>query len=189
MARHSSNLFQLLKIERAVGCPITLSSIMSTRRRRPDATETSSPEALAPKCVWPPEFDTFNYYSETVNLIFDPKRVLLRRLFFIDEDRTKYVSVGFYLAQDYHSFVEFGSIKKNGSTVHILDDRQVIKVAECLHWICEYMCGNEQYGLKAGDFRLNTTGIYRIARMYLDKQYIGLRPGDLQYLSIMFHAF
>ena len=53
---------------------------MSTRRRRSDATETSSPEASsAPKRVQPPEFDTCNFYSEAVNLIFDPKRVLHRR--------------------------------------------------------------------------------------------------------------
>ena len=50
------------------------------------------------------------------------------------------------------------------------------------------MCGNEQYGWKEGDFRLNTTGSYRITLLYLDKQYIGLRLGDLQYLSRMFHV-
>ena len=42
------------------------------------------------------------------NPAFDPKRVLLRRLFFINEDRTKYVSVGFYPARDYLPQVEFG---------------------------------------------------------------------------------
>jgi len=152
---------------------------MSTRRRRQDATEASSPEASAPKRVRPPEFDTCNFYAEARNLIFDPKRVLLRRLFFIDEDRTKYVSVGFYRVRDYHPFVELGSIKKNGSTILILDDRQVNKMAECLPRICASMCGNEQYGCKKGDFRLNTTGSYRIAQLYLDKQYIGLRLGDL----------
>ena len=35
------------------------------------------------------------------NPAFDPMRVLLRRLFFINEDRLKYVSVGFYPARDY----------------------------------------------------------------------------------------
>jgi len=50
------------------------------------------------------------------------------------------------------------------------------------------MCGNEQYGWKEGEFWLNTTGSYRIARVYLDKQYIGLRLGDFQYLSRMFHV-
>jgi len=84
--------------------------------------------------------------------------------------------------------MEFGSVKKNGYTILILDDRQVDKMAECLPKICESMCGNEQYGCKEGDFRLNTTKSYRIARLYLCKQYMGLRLGDLQYLSRMFHV-
>jgi len=42
--------------------------------------------------------------------------------------------------------------------------------------------------VQGGDFRLNTTGSYGIARLYLGKQYIGLRLGDLQYLSRMFQV-
>jgi len=84
--------------------------------------------------------------------------------------------------------VEFGSVKKNGSTILIIDDRQVDKMAECLPKICESMCGNVQYVCREGDFRLNTTGSYRIARLSLGKQYIGLRLGDLLYLSRMFHV-
>jgi len=61
-------------------------------------------------------------------------------------------------------------------------------MAECLPRICEFICGKEQYGCKEGYFSLNTTGSYRIARLYLGKQYIGLRLGDLQYLSRMFHV-
>jgi len=121
---------------------------MSTRRRRPDATETSSPETSAPKRVRPPEFDACNFYSEAVNLIFDPKRVQLRSHFFDDEDRNKYVSVGLYPAGDCHPFVEFGSVKKSGSTILILDDRQVDKMVECLPRIFESMRGKEQYGCK-----------------------------------------
>jgi len=75
--------------------------------------------------------------------------------------------------------VEFGSIKKNGSTILIFDDRQFNKMAEFLSRIYASMCGNEQSACKKGDFRLNTTGSYRIAQLYLDKQYIGLRLGDL----------
>ena len=40
------------------------------------------------------------------NPSFDRKRVLLRRLFFINEDRTKYVYVGLYPARDYVQLVE-----------------------------------------------------------------------------------
>ena len=79
-------------------------------------------------------------------------------------------------------------MKKNGSTILILGDQHVAKIAECLPRICESMSGNELYGCKEGDFKLNTMGSYRIARLYLDKQYIGLRIGDLQYLSRIFHV-
>ena len=42
--------------------------------------------------------------------------------------------------------------------------------------------------VQGGHFRLDTTGSYRIARLYLSKQDIGLKLGDLQYLSRMFHV-
>jgi len=38
----------------------------------------------------------------------DPKTVLLRRLFFINEDQTKFASVSFYPARDYLPLVELG---------------------------------------------------------------------------------
>jgi len=48
------------------------------------------------------------------------------------------------------------------------------------------MCGNAQCGCKEGDFRLNTTGSYRIARLYLDKRYKSLRLGIFKLLSRKF---
>lgn len=85
------NLFQQHKTERAVGCPITLLLTMSARRRRLGPTEPPHK-----KLVSPPEFDTCNFYVEAVSPAFDPKRFLQRHLFFIDEDRSIYVSVGLY---------------------------------------------------------------------------------------------
>jgi len=98
------------------------------------------------------------------------------------------LSVGFYPSRDYQTFVEFGSVKKNGSTILILDDRQVNKMAECLPTICVSMCGNEQCRCKGGNFRMNTTGSYRTARIYLVRQYISLKLGDLLCLSRMFYV-
>jgi len=141
-----------------------------------------------PKLVRPPEFDNCQFYTEAVHLLFDPKRVLPRRLFFIDEDRTKYFSAGVYPARDNRPFVELRSVNKKRSTILILDDQQVNKMAECLPKICESMCGFKQYGCKEGNFRLNTTGSYRGARLYLDKQYISVRLVDLQYLLMMFQV-
>jgi len=119
---------------------------------------------------------------------FVPKGVLLRRLFFIDVDRTRYVSVGFYPSRDYLPFVEFGAVKKNGSTFITLNKQQVNKMAEYLPRICDSVCGNEQYVCKDGDFRLNTFGTSGVARLYLEKQYINLKLADLQYLRKVFHV-
>jgi len=111
-----------------------------------------------PKLVKPPEFYTCNFYVEAVNLAFDPKRVLLLRLFFIGDEKTKYVFVGLCPTREYKPLVEFRAIKMNGFTILIPDDRQVNKMAECVPRICESMCGNEQYGCKEGNIRPNTTG-------------------------------
>ena len=57
------------------------------------------------------------------NPAFDPKRVLLRSLFFINEDRTKYVSFGFYPARDYLPLAEFGVLGwAGGPKTLILND-------------------------------------------------------------------
>ena len=45
------------------------------------------------------------------NPAIDPKRLLLRLLFFINEDRTNFVSVGFYPSRDYQPLVEFGVVR------------------------------------------------------------------------------
>ena len=64
------------------------------------------------------------------NPAFDPKRVLLRRLFFINKYRTKYVSVGFYPARDYLPLVEFGVIRRGGGPKDlIVSDEQVDAMA------------------------------------------------------------
>ena len=141
-----------------------------------------------PKVVRPPEFDTYSFYVKAGSPAFDPKRVLLRRVFFINGDRTKYVSVGFYPASDYQMLEEFGAVKRNKPNILVLTDQHVKTMAEFLPRICESMCGNEQYGFKDGDFILNTTGSYRVARLYLDKEYISLKLVELQYLSKMFHV-
>jgi len=55
------------------------------------------------------EFDPCTYV-EDVSPAFDPNRVLLRRVFFLN-DKSKYVSMGFYPALNYHPLFEFGGTK------------------------------------------------------------------------------
>jgi len=44
-------------------------------------------------------------------LLIDPNKVLLRRVFFLDPKKTKYISVGFYPARNYQLMVEIGCPK------------------------------------------------------------------------------
>ena len=60
------------------------------------------------------------------NPAFDPKRVPLHRLYFINEERTKYVSVDFYPASDYLPLVEFRVVRGiGGLKIVILSNEQV----------------------------------------------------------------
>jgi hypothetical protein len=58
-------------------------------------------ETLSSDFIWP----------TTAHPAFDPDWLLLRRIFFIDGDKTKYVSVGFYTARAYQPLVEFGAVR------------------------------------------------------------------------------
>jgi hypothetical protein len=118
----------------------------------------------------------------------DPRRVLLRRVFFINEDRNKYVSVGFYPTRDYRPQVEFGAAKRNKTTVLILVDQYVATLAAILPRVCESMCAKEPYVYKDGDFRLTATRAGNSARMYLHDEYISLKLAELRHLSFMLHV-
>jgi hypothetical protein len=83
------------------------------------------------------EFDTCNFLIEAVCPEFDPKRVLLRRVFFVDENKTRYISVGFYPAQNYRPMVEFGWSKIKPV---ILTEQHVTTMAGCLPMIYEAIC-------------------------------------------------
>jgi len=72
----------------------------------------------------PPESSAYSdictYWA--ANPAFDPQRMLLRRLLFLNTNKTKYVSVGFYPARDYLPLVEFGVIRICGSNAIILTE-------------------------------------------------------------------
>ena len=78
------------------------------------------------------------------NPAFDPKTVLLCRLFFINEDRTYYVSVGFYPTHDYLPLVEFEVVQRGGGPkTLILSDEQVDAMAEVQPMLRDAMCSVE----------------------------------------------
>jgi hypothetical protein len=136
-----------------------------------------------PKPVRAPELDTCNV-AEAIGPAFDPYRVLLRRLFFIADDKSKYVSVGYYPARNYQPFVEFGGAKKMPM---LLNDQHLQTMALHITALCAALCNNEYYIGKDGDYRMNTTGSYKVVRVYLGKQYLSFTLEELrQLLCIMY---
>ena len=45
-------------------------------------------------------------YTAATSLLFDPNRGLLRRVFFLDPDKIRYISVGYYTSRNYQPLVE-----------------------------------------------------------------------------------
>ena len=69
-----------------------------------------------------------------------------------------------------------------------LEKEHVRTFADHLLRICEAMCGDEQYTCVDVEFRLQTTGTYHVARVYLGKKYISLHLTELRYMMYMFHV-
>ena len=117
--------------------------------------------------------------------------MLLRRLFFINGDRNKYVSVSFYLARNHLHLVEFGVLRRGGGPkTLILGNEQVDAMVERLPMLRDAMCsGNVSVGGRGCEivsFRLDLTCSRRTARLYVDSQYISLTRQEIDYLSRLF---
>jgi len=81
----------------------------------------------------------------TQNSAFDTKRILLLRLFIINEERTKYVSVCFYHARDYLLLVEFRDVRRGGEPKNlILSHEKVDAMAERFPMLWDTMCSGEK---------------------------------------------
>ena len=83
---------------------------MSTMKRRAAPTDAQYGSSV-PKSADAVDQDTAGSYAEVNSLLFVPNRVLLRRVFFLDPDKTRYISVGYYPARNYQTLVEIGSPK------------------------------------------------------------------------------
>ena len=86
----------------------------------------------------------------------DLKTVLLCRVFFLNDDKSRYVSVGFYPAHNLQPLVDFGGTRL---LPLILTSEYDNIVAERLPGLFETMCRNEnfQWGSEDKVFRMNST--------------------------------
>jgi len=116
--------------------------------------------------------------------LVNPNRAMLRRVFFIAEDKSKFVSVGFFPARGYQPLAEFGGAKK---LPLLLNAQQLQTMADNIAALCNALATNEQFSTKDGDFRMNSTGSYRIAKVYLDKQFLSYTYEELRNLSYIMY--
>ena len=135
--------------------------------------------------------DIFTYWA--ANPAFDPLRVLLRLLFSLNANKTKYVSVGFYPARDCLPLLEFGVIQSCGSKAIILTDEQVYTLAQCLPTIADAMCKEAEVETpvikcESVNFRLGMPKRRRgLTRLYVGSEYTCLTSLDLHQLARMFN--
>jgi len=139
----------------------------------PDPTSVPAP---------PPELDTC--LDDVSTVLVNPNRAVLRRVFFIAEDKSKFVSVEYYPARGYQPLAEFGGAKK---LPLLLDAQHLQTLAENIATLCNALSTNEHFSKKDGDFKMNTTGSYRIARVYLGKQYLSFAYGELCNLAYIMY--
>ena len=157
---------------------------MSARKRRSPMMEGESSSSTSDsKRVKPPEPDLY-LNTDCVNTLFDPSRVLLRRVFFLDPEKSKYISMGFYPSRNYQPLVEIGCPKSNPL---ILTDQHVKTLAEHLPTQCEALCRDEFFKVLDGDLKMSSSSTYKSAVISLcnkkNKKSINFKLSELRHLS------
>jgi len=94
------------------------------------------------------------------------------------------VSVEFYPARGYQPLAEFGGAKK---LPLLLNAQHLQTMAENIAALCDALSTNKHFSKKDGDFEMNTTGSYRIARVYLDKHYLSYTYEELRNLAYIMY--
>jgi hypothetical protein len=111
-------------------------------------------------------------------------RVLLRRVFFLNTEKSRYVSVGFYPAHDHQIFVEFGGSRIQPIT---FTEQHVKTFTEHLPELCDAMYLGKRYTCKDDVFKLLCSGTDNVARIYQKKGFVTFKRYDLRYLMNMLH--
>jgi len=139
----------------------------------PDPTNVLAP---------PPELNTC--LDVVSKVLANPNRAMLRRVFFIAEDKSKFVSMAYFPARGYQPLAEFGGAKK---LPLLLDAQQLQTMAENIAALCNALSTNEHFSKKDDDFKMNTIGSYRIASVYLGKLYLSFTYEELRNLAYIMY--
>jgi len=132
----------------------------------------------------PKSVDACNYLEG--QLLINPNKVLLRRIFFLDPEKTKYISVGFYTARHYQPLVEIGGPK---SAPVILTDQHVKTFSEHLPAQIDALWRGEFYVMD-GEFAMHSASPFNTAILTVGKKKnrrsVLIKLNDLRYLSYIF---
>jgi hypothetical protein len=126
---------------------------------------------------------------EGISPSLDPNQALLRRVFFLNEDRNKYVSVAFYPEQGYTNFVEFEASK--AAPLRLIE-QHFTTLTEHLPGLIQALYADDYYSTGVHDsFWINTGGSYKTAWLHLglgkQSKTLALMLSELLYLnSIMY---
>ena len=94
------------------------------------------------------------------HILFDPNKVLLRRVFFLDLEKTKYITVEFHPARNYLPLFEIGSPK---STPVVLTDPHVKTLSEHLPAQVDAMWRGNLYNVIDGEFAMHSASPFNTA--------------------------
>ena len=161
---------------------------MSVRKRRsPPTTAQAMDGSSIPLTADAGDKDTTRPYVAANSLLFDPNRVLLRRVSFLDPDKTKYTSVGFYPSRNYQPLVELGRPKV---TPLLLTDSHVQTLAEHLPSQLDALWRDEFYNVHDGDFSMHSATPYKTPLLFAgakkNRKTIFLRMPEFRYLTYIF---
>ena len=112
-------------------------------------------------------------------------RVPLRRVYFLNEEKTRYVSVGFYPSENYRVLVELGGPRIVPIRLAL---QQVRTLMDALPALCDAMQCGELYTRKDGAFRIRSGRTHNCARLYHGKRCVSFRLADLRYMATMLHV-
>jgi hypothetical protein len=99
-------------------------------------------------------------------------RALLRRVHFINAQKSRYVSIGLYPAHDYQVLSEFGGSRSQSIT---LTSQHVKTLAEHLPELYDAVYLGKRYRYKDGEFKLQCSGTDSVVRLYLNKRFVTLK--------------
>ena len=112
-------------------------------------------------------------------------RVLLRCVYFLNEEKTRYVSVGCYPSENYQVSMEFGGPR----IVPIqLAEQHVRTLLDALPALCAAMQCGDLYTRNDVAFRIRSGRAHTCASLYHGKRSVSFRIADLRYMVTMLHV-